>query len=73
LSDLLDAPGIVEKYREQGFQRPLVLAGIEHLRKKGIRPITLEFWGDDENALNIYRSLGFEMVNRYVTYHKEFQ
>ena len=73
LSDLLDAPGIIEKYREQGFQRLLVLAGIEHLRKKGTRPITLEFWGDDENALNIYRSLGFEMVNRYVAYHKEFQ
>lgn len=71
LSDLLDAPGIIEKYREQGFQWLLVLAGIEHLRKKGTRPITLEFWGDDEHALNIYRSLGFEMVNHYVAYHKE--
>lgn len=73
LSDLLDAPGVIEKYREQGFQRPLVLAGIEHLRKKGNRSITLEFWGDDENTLNIYRSLGFEMVNRYVAYHKELK
>ncbi len=70
LSDLLDAPGIIEKYREQGYQRPLVLAGITHLRKKGIHPITLEFWGDHENALNIYRSLGFEMVNRFIAYHK---
>ena len=71
LSDLLDAPGIIEKYREQGYQRALVLAGIGHLRRKGTRPITLEFWGDNENALNIYRSLGFEMVHRYIAYHKE--
>jgi ribosomal protein S18 acetylase RimI-like enzyme len=49
----------------------LVLAGIAHLRKKGTRPITLEFWGDNENALNLYRSLGFEMTNRFLAYHKE--
>jgi mycothiol synthase len=72
-SDLLDAPGIIQEYREQGYQLPLVLAGIQHLRKKGIRPITLEFWGDNENALNIYRSLGFEMVNRYIAYHRELE
>ena len=71
LSDLLDGPGIIQEYREGGYQRPLVLVGIQQLRQKGIRPITLEFWGDDENTLNIYRSLGFEMVNRYVAYHKE--
>ena len=73
LSVLLDGPGIIQEYREQDYQRPRVLAGIQHLRKKGTRPITLEFWGDNENTLNIYRSLGFEMVNRYIAYHKELQ
>jgi mycothiol synthase len=73
LSDLLDGPGIIQEYREHGYQRPMVLAEIEHLRKKGARPIILEFWGDDENALNIYRSLGFEMVNRLIAYHKELE
>jgi mycothiol synthase len=73
LSDLLDGPGIIQEFREQGYQRPLVLAGIEHLRKRGNRPIMLEFWGDNENALNIYRSLGFEMVNRYNAYHQELE
>lgn len=71
--DLLDAPGIIKQYREQSYQRQLVLAGIQHLRKKATRPITLEFWGDSENALNIYRDLGFEMVNRYMAYHKELE
>lgn len=73
LSDLLDGPGIIQEFREEGYQRPMVLAGIQHLRQKGTWPITLEFWGDNENALNIYRSLGFKMVNRYVAYHKEYE
>jgi mycothiol synthase len=73
ISDLLDGPGIIQSYREQGYQRPLVLAGIEHLRKKGNHPITLEFWGDNEKALDIYRSLGFEIVNRFVAYHRELE
>lgn len=71
LSDLLDGPGIIQEYRDQGYQRPFVLAGIQHLRKKGINTITLEFHGDNENALNIYRALGFEMVNTFIAYHKE--
>jgi mycothiol synthase len=73
VSDLLDGPGVIQEYREQGYQRPLVLAAIECLRQKGTRPITLEFWGDNENALNIYRSLGFKMVNRFLAYHKELE
>jgi mycothiol synthase len=72
-SDLLDAPGIIPEYRHQGYQRPLVLAGIQHLRQKGTRPIILEFWGDNERTLNIYRSIGFEMINHYIAYHKELQ
>jgi mycothiol synthase len=73
ISDLLDGPGIIPTHREESFQQPLVLAGIQHLRKKGVRPITLEFWGDNEDAINIYRSLGFEMVNHLITYHKELE
>jgi mycothiol synthase len=69
-NDLLDGPGIIQDYREQGYQRLLVLAGIEHLRKKGVHPITLEYWGDDEKTIEIYRSLGFELVNQLITYHK---
>jgi len=73
LTDLLDAPGIIKKYREQGYQHQLVLAGIQHLRQKGTHSITLEFWGDDENALNIYRELGFELVNHFFAYQKELE
>ena len=72
-ADLLDAPGVIREYREQGYQRQLVLAAIQHLRKNGTRPITLEFWGDGEQALNIYRGLGFEMADHYLAYHRELK
>jgi len=71
VTDLLDAPGVIKAYRDEGYQRQLVLAGIQHLRKKETRPITLEFWGESESALNIYSELGFEMINHLLTYHKE--
>jgi ribosomal protein S18 acetylase RimI-like enzyme len=41
------------------------------LRAQGARPITLEYWGDDEQALALYRNLGFELVNQQITYHKD--
>jgi ribosomal protein S18 acetylase RimI-like enzyme len=72
-ADLLDAPGVIKRYRQEGYQRQLVLAGITQLRKKGTRPILLEFWGESEQALDIYRSLGFEMMHRYITYHREIK
>lgn len=72
-SDLLDAPGIIKDYRELEYQRPLVLAGLQSLQKNGKHPITLEFLGDSEAALDIYRSLGFEMVFHYFAYHKELK
>jgi mycothiol synthase len=72
-SDLLDAPGLTKENRDKGFQRFLTLTVMNWLREKGIRPITLEYWGDDENAIAIYRSLGFEMTNQQITYHKELE
>jgi mycothiol synthase len=69
--DLIDAPGVIKKYRQEGYQHPLVLAGIRHLRERGRHPLTLEFWGEDEGTLEIYRRIGFEMTNRLIAYHKE--
>jgi ribosomal protein S18 acetylase RimI-like enzyme len=41
------------------------------LRGRGVRPITLEYWGDDEQALALYRGLGFELVNQQIAYQRE--
>jgi mycothiol synthase len=73
ISDLLDAPGLVKEYRQRGFQRYLALTIMRWLREKAMRPITLEYWGDDEKAITIYRDLGFELVNEQLTYQKELE
>ena len=70
ISDLLDAPGLIKEYRHRGYQRFLALATMNWLREKDTRPITLEYWGDDEKAIAIYRELGFELVNEQLTYQK---
>jgi mycothiol synthase len=72
-TDLLDAPGVIKQYRGRGYQHQLVLAGIQHLRQSGTRSVTLEFWGEDEKALSIYRELGFELVNQFFAYQKELK
>jgi mycothiol synthase len=72
-SDLLDAPGLIPEHRHRGFQRFLTLAVMSWLREQGTRPITLEYWGDEDDALEIYRGLGFVLVNQQVTYRKELQ
>jgi mycothiol synthase len=72
-TDLLDAPGIVGKYRQGGYQRYLALTAMHWLRRQGSRPITLEYWGDDEQAIAIYRGLGFNVVRQQLTYNKELQ
>ncbi|HKI52568.1 MAG TPA: GNAT family N-acetyltransferase [Anaerolineales bacterium] len=63
ISDLLDAPGLVKEYRQRGFQRFLALTVMNWLREKDKRPITFEYWGDDEKAIAIYHDLGFELIN----------
>ncbi|MEW5938912.1 MAG: N-acetyltransferase [Chloroflexota bacterium] len=70
-SDLLDAPGLVKEVRQRGYQHFFTLAVMNWLREQAARPITLEYWGDDEKAIAIYRELGFELVNEQLTYQKE--
>jgi mycothiol synthase len=73
VSDLLDAPGMTKENRQRGFQNFLTLAVMNWLHTKGARPITLEYWGDDEKTIEIYHALGFELVNQQITYHKELE
>jgi mycothiol synthase len=73
VSDLLDAPGLIKEYRQRGFQGFLTLAVMNWLREKGAHPITLEYWGDDEKAIAIYRELEFVLVNEQLTYQKEMK
>ncbi len=71
--DILDGPGVIRKYREQGLQRPMVLATLAHLRKQGQRAVRLEFWGDEPETVRMYQELGFALLNVYVCFHKELR
>jgi mycothiol synthase len=71
ISDLLDAPGLIKEYRQRGFQHFLTLAVMHWLRGKSTRPITLEYWGDDEQALALYRGLRFQLVSEQIAYQRE--
>jgi mycothiol synthase len=73
VSDLLDAPGLTKENRGKGFQRFLTLKVMNWLRQQGSRTFTLEYWGDDDQALEIYRSLGFELVQQQITYQKKLE
>lgn len=73
VSDLLDAPGLIQEYRHRGYQRFLTLAVMHWLQGQGTYPITLEYWGDEESTLEIYRDIGFKLINQQITYHKELE
>lgn len=72
-ADLLDAPGIIKPYRQAGYQRALALAALGWLRKQADRPVTLEFWGDDEKTLATYAEIGFEPDQKFNAYNRELQ
>lgn len=73
ISDLLDAPGLAKENRRKGFQYFLTLEVMNWLRQQGSRPFTLEYWGDDDRTLDIYRSLGFELAQQQITYQKKLE
>ena len=69
--DLFDAPGVIKEYRDQGYQRLLTVTALNWLREHGQNPVRLEFWGEEEHVFEVYRSLGFEMVERKFACYKD--
>ena len=56
---VIDSPGVAPSHRHLGLQRPLVLACQHWLSGLGPGNYRLETWGDGEEAVAIYRDLGF--------------
>lgn len=57
--------GVRRDVRGRGLGRWLLLWGIGHLRDKGFDTIELLVEGENENALALYRSVGFEAVEEW--------
>lgn len=63
--------GVDPRLQGQGLGRALTIAGLDHLARRGMSVGMLFVEADNEPALNLYRSLGFEphhVERRYVTW-----
>lgn len=57
--------GVLREYRGRGLGRWLLLWGIERLRSQGIETIELSVDAGNENAVGLYRSVGFVPVEEW--------
>lgn len=57
--------GVLRAYRGRGLGRWLLLWGIERLRAQGIETIELSVDAENENAVGLYRSVGFDPVEEW--------
>jgi ribosomal protein S18 acetylase RimI-like enzyme len=70
---LIDAPGIVSRYRHADLALPLVLTAIHWLLPKGPELIDLEAWGEAPAVLARYRELGFAVTKEEISYRRRME
>lgn len=63
--------GVDPDQRGKGVGKQVLLAGLRHLRSKGIRIVELTVDSENEAALALYRSVGFEVWSASLWYEKE--
>lgn len=51
------------RFQHQGYGKQLLLWGMQHIREKGDEPITLHVAEWNNNALMLYKKVGFEIAN----------
>ena len=59
--------GIIKNRQNEGLGRTLLGKGIEFAKKRGARELSLSVWSSNDNAIHLYRDLGF-IHNRTTTY-----
>ena len=65
---IIDSPGVAPEYRHLGLQHPLTLTAMHWLRGHGPGSISLESYGDGDDAVKIYHELGFALEEHYMEY-----
>jgi putative acetyltransferase len=53
--------GVIPAVRGRGGGRALLDAAIEHARAHGAHKLELEVWPENERAIDLYKSAGFEV------------
>ena len=51
-----------KKFQHKGYGKQLLLWGMQHIREKSNEPITLHVAKWNNNALMLYKKLGFEIA-----------
>ena len=64
----IDAPGLHHHHRRMDVYRALLLTGMRWLHDQQIQLIEMESWGDKLEIINLYRSMGFEVIRELVSY-----
>jgi mycothiol synthase len=67
---LVDAPGIVSRYRHADLALPLLLTAIHWLLPKEPSAIDLEAWGEAPFTLARYSELGFAVTKEEISYRR---
>lgn len=70
---LIDAPGIVPRYRDANLSLPLLLTVIHWLLPQSPTILELESWGDTPDTLKLYCSLGFRVLKEEISYRRDLE
>lgn len=70
---LIDAPGIVIRYRKADLALPLLLTAIHWLLPQHPAVLELEAWGEAPDTLARYRSLGFTTMKEEISYRRNLK
>ena len=62
--------GVDPDHRGKGLARQVLLAGLSHLKDKGIRIVELTVDSDNKIALTLYKSMGFKIWTGSLWYEK---
>ncbi|MFC1929626.1 GNAT family N-acetyltransferase [Chloroflexota bacterium] len=62
--------GVDPDYRNRGIGKKILLAGLAHLKSKGVRVAELTVDSENETALTLYRAVGFEVTASSLWYEK---
>ena len=52
-----------KKFQRKGYGKQLLLWGMQQIRKKNAEPITLHVAEWNQNALRLYKKIGFEVIS----------
>ncbi len=63
--------GVDPDFRKRGIGRSILLAGLSHLKSKGVEIVRLTADGEYPAALSLYESVGFKASSRTEWFEKK--